>query len=169
MKFHQKKVTVSPHSSHTSLPLLPQTSSSPLPVSPSSSHSSSPLLLSFSDFTSSHTLLYTPQTQHTQTQTSLTDSLPSFKDSLLCTPPHQISFPAQPITRTVSVPQLNLNLLPTDVGFDFRSTYSIPSNFLFPFPVERKQKRKRDDGIDASNILQETLRKKRVRKCHFDC
>jgi len=157
-------VTVSPH---TSLPLLPQTSSTPHPVSPSSSHS--PLLCSFSDFTSSHTLLYTPQTQHTQTQTSLTDSFPSFKDSLLFTPPHQISFPAQPITRTVSVPQLNLNLLPTDVGFDFRSTYSIPSNYLFPFPVERKQKRKRDDGIDASNILQETLRKKRVRrKCH-DC
>jgi hypothetical protein len=157
-------ITVSPH---TSLPLLPQTSSTPHPVSPSSSRS--PLLCSFSDFTSSHTLLYTPQTQHTQTQTSLTDSFPSFKDSLLFTPPHQISFPAQPITRTVSVPQLNLNLLPTDVGFDFRSTYSIPSNYLFPFPVERKQKRKRDDGIDASNILQETLRKKRVkRKCH-DC
>ena len=142
-------VTVSPHSS-----------------SPSTS---TPLLCSFSDFTSSHTLLYTPQTQHTQTQTSLTDSFPSFKDSLLFTPPHQISFPAQPITRTVSLPQLNLNLLPTDVGFDFRSTSSIPSNYLFPFPVERKQKRKRDDGIDASNILQETLRKKRVkRKCH-DC
>ncbi len=188
-------VTVSPHSSHSlPLPLSPHTSSpllashslplplfphtsSPILASPHSTHTNSPLLLSFSDFnSSSQTLLNTPHTQTTFTQTSFHDSYTSLLNSslfnpnrLLFTPPPRPTFSPQPITRTTSLPDLATVNHPTDIGFDFRSTTSIPSNILFRTPVVKKPKRKRDDGIDASNILQETLRKKRVRRTHDKC
>ena len=188
-------VTVSPHSSHyLPLPVSPHTSSPvlaphslPLPVSPHtsspvlasphSSHSNSPLLLSFSDFnSSSQTLLNTPHTQTTFTQTSFHDSYTSLLNSslfnpnrLLFTPPPRPTFSPQPLTRTTSLFDLATVNHPTDIGFDFRSTTSIPSNIHFCTPVVKKPKRKRDDGIDASNILQETLRKKRVRRTHDKC
>ncbi len=188
-------VTVSPHSSHSlPLPVSPHTfspvlashslplpvsphTSSPVLASPHSSHSNSPLLLSFSDFnSSSQTLLNTPHTQTTFTQTSFHDSYTSLLNSslfnpnrLLFTPPPRPTFSPQPITRTTSLPDLATVNHPTDIGFDFRSTTSIPSNILFRTPVVKKPKRKRDDGIDASNILQETLRKKRVRRTHDKC